>query len=705
VSAPAPGAAPARPPRLPALLAAALLAATLVGVPVQIYRAAALDFASASRDLLLAVFAAGLVAFAVLALVFLLAPAGLRRSAGPLLVAVAAYAWARSGFFPGPSVNLDGTAVTADLSTGWAGLLVPVAAGALLGALAVRRPRDAASVLAVLLAGSIVQSLATAASAWGSKAPTPGSAAASSLFEWSRRGNVLVLVLDAFQSDVFEDVLQAEPRLRDDLDGFRYYRLASSTAPTTYLSVPTIHGGFGYRPGQSVLDFYDEAIVEGSVLNRLARAGYRTSYSSIIGKCPRSVDDCTATVQLARTRVELLATEAAKLVDLGLYRVLPDAPRQAVLRQGRGPIAVLTGWTPLLDDAFVQLAALERLRFASTVTDSAPTAKMVHTTLTHPPGMLRADCSTGERRFDREAVRLQSQCAMRQVVGLFQRLRSGGAYDVTTIVILADHGYTFESTRAVGSKDPKFRRMVGSFNPTVLVKPAGARGPLTTSDAPIEIPDLPRALCGERECQPADVLRRLDEVDARRRRGIFWYTWNNSYWGMPQIPGLARYWIEGDLFRVDSWSRESASYEPGDPIEFRRGGNLGAYVGFGWARREATETAMADPQATVWLRGRFDPSREHLLVIEARPVGDLEPGSPAKVAVSVNGIEVGQIAALGAGARFETYRFAVPASVLSRSPDTLIRFSAQAPGAAPGRETARLSLRSLELRPQTPPLR
>jgi hypothetical protein len=295
---------------------------------------------------------------------------------------------------------------------------------------------------------------------------------------------------------VFEDVLQAELRLRDELDGFRYYRLASSTAPTTYLSIPTIHGGFAYRPGQSVLDFYREAVVERSVLNRLAKAGYRTSYSLVLGTCPQSVADCTATVALARTRIEVLASEAARLVDLGIYRLLPDAPRQAVLRNGRGPIAVLTGGTPL-DGAHVELAALERLRSESWVTDSTPTAMMFHTLLTHPPGVLRADCSTGERSFGREAVRQQSQCALRQVVGLFRRLRSEGAYDVTTIVMLADHGYTFESTRVADSADPKFRRMVGSFNPTALVKPAGARGPLTTSDAPIEIPDLPRALCGE----------------------------------------------------------------------------------------------------------------------------------------------------------------------------------------------------------------
>jgi hypothetical protein len=295
----------------------------------------------------------------------------------------------------------------------------------------------AATVLGVLLAGSLVQSLATAASAMGEQAS--GLRSAVSSLEWSRRGTFSSSSWTR-SSPTCSKTLQAEPRLRDELDGFRYYRLASSIAPT-YLSVPTIHGGFTYQPGQSVLDFYREAVVEGSVLNRLARAGTGRAtpdhwrVSAVRWRLHRHGG-------VARTRVEVLATEAAKLVDLGLYRVLPDAPRQAVLRHGRGPIAVLTGWTPMLDDTLMHLAALERLRSASTVTDSIPTAKMVHTTLTHPPGMLRAECSTGERRsFDREAVRLQSQCALRQVVGLFQRLRSDRAYDVTTIVILADHGY------------------------------------------------------------------------------------------------------------------------------------------------------------------------------------------------------------------------------------------------------------------------
>jgi hypothetical protein len=511
---------------------------------------------------------------------------------------------------------------------------------------------------------------------------------------------VLVLILDSLQSDVFEDVLEAEPRLRNELDGFRYYRLASSNGPTTYLSLPTIHGGTPYKPGESVAQFFHASVHEGSVLNRLAAAGYRTSYALGIGGCPKAVASCLGTIELARSRVEVAVQEASQLLDLGVYRVLPDGLRETVLRNGRGPLATMTGRAHLADRVAVEAAALGRLASASTVTDSPPTAKMIHSTITHPPAVLQPDCSPGERRHDREGARLQAQCAFRRIVPLLERLQAGGAYDVSNIVVLADHGYGMESRFATGSEDPKFRRMVGAFNPVVLVKPAATRGPLTTSDAPIELADVARALCAGAICSPADGLRHLDTADPGRTRAAFWYTWNHRYWNLSQIPGLTRYSIRGDLRRAGSWSREAAAYTPGTVIEFRRGGNLGRYVGFGWGRRESTHTWMVDAQATVWLRGRFEPARDYVLVL-AGQVDDASSAGPTRVTVEVNGVEVGEVTSTNSTPRFETYQITVPASVLSRSPETLICFSAKAGTSADGDPaSARLAVETLELRPR-----
>jgi hypothetical protein len=104
---------------------------------------------------------------------------------------------------------------------------------------------------------------------------------------------------------------------------------------------------------------------------------------------------------------------------------------------------------------------------------------------------------------------------------------------------------------------------------------------------------------------------------------------------------------------------------------------------------------MADAKANLRLRGRFEPDRDYVLVLEAEPSA-ATPEAPQRVAVDVNGVEVGEVVSKGPAPQFETYRFTVPASALTRSPDTTVGFSAK-PG--PGAEEARLAVRTLEFRP------
>jgi hypothetical protein len=256
-----------------------------------------------------------------------------------------------------------------------------------------------------------------------------------------------------------------------------------------------------------------------------------------------------------------------------------------------------------------------------------------------------------------------------------------------------------ESRFATGSEDPKFRRMVGAFNPVVLVKPAGARGALTTSDAPIELADVARALCGGAFCSPADGLGRLDAADPGRTRAAFWYRWNHRYWTLPQIPGLTRYSIRGDLQRVESWSREAAVYTPGTVLDFRRGGNTGPYLGFGWGRRQPTETWMVDPRATLFLKVAFE-ARDYGLLFDGTLSG-ASPESTGRVTVEVNGVEIGELTPTDAIGQFKRYRLPVPRDVLSRSPQTTILFSVKKLGAGPGPDPpeTRLGVQTLELRP------
>lgn len=538
------------------ILAAALLSVTaLVRVPMELYAVTIQDFSAASRDVVLAIFALGIAFFLLLVLLILLLPRRWRGGAATALVGASVYAWIRSGFFPGPSVSLNGVASTTDLSTGLAGLLVPLAGGVILAWLGTRQARITTTFLSVLLCGSVLRAGEMAASTWNVISPPPESAALS-LVEWSRHGNVIILILDSLQSDVFDEIVLNRPALGRQLDGFRYYRQASSSSPTTYLSLPTIHSGRVYDPRLSVVDFFVDAIREHSVLNRFAAAGYRVSCAMDGATCPKAVGNCLGVAALTRSRLGGGVEDAARLVDLGIYRVLPDGPRRLILERARGPLGAAVRW--LTNRSAADIAAFRHIVTASIASDSPPTAKVIHTMVAHPPFVLQEDCSVGEPVEGRAAALRHATCALNQVGDFLTRLKALGVYDVSNIVITADHGYGIDSRFVVDTEDLEFKRRVGAFNPLVLTKPAQSRGPLEASDAPIELADLAGALCQEQGCSPSPGLTNLANVDVGRERVAFWYVWKHQYWKLSHIPGLIRYTIRGDLRKRESWSEEAS---------------------------------------------------------------------------------------------------------------------------------------------------
>ena len=67
------------------------------------------------------------------------------------------------------------------------------------------------------------------------------------MFEFSKEQNVIILVLDTFQSDVFQEIIDEDPEYREMFDGFTYYRNAVGGHPTTYPSVTFILTGRHYN--------------------------------------------------------------------------------------------------------------------------------------------------------------------------------------------------------------------------------------------------------------------------------------------------------------------------------------------------------------------------------------------------------------------------------------------------------------------------
>ena len=59
-------------------------------------------------------------------------------------------------------------------------------------------------------------------------------------YRFSRHENVVIVLMDAFQSDLFADLLEKDPSLRETLSGFTFFPNTVGVARSTFLTMPAI---------------------------------------------------------------------------------------------------------------------------------------------------------------------------------------------------------------------------------------------------------------------------------------------------------------------------------------------------------------------------------------------------------------------------------------------------------------------------------
>jgi len=72
------------------------------------------------------------------------------------------------------------------------------------------------------------------------------------LARFSRAGNVVHIILDGFQSTIFEELLEEHPEIRQKLAGFTFFRGATTSSDVTYLSVPATLTGKPFKNQEKI---------------------------------------------------------------------------------------------------------------------------------------------------------------------------------------------------------------------------------------------------------------------------------------------------------------------------------------------------------------------------------------------------------------------------------------------------------------------
>ena len=425
----------------------------------------------------------------------------------------------------------------------------------------------------VVLVGSAARS--------GPDAAVTHAAAPEFVFELSRTDNVIHIVMDGFQSDIFQRIIERDRvALGPSLSGFVLFADHAGAFRTTIASIPAMLTGHAYRNEEPIRSFIQRRMAQQSLYSVLQEHGFDTDGISIHRPGLESATNGYLIPRPYVSDTDYVRFAGWQLVDLSLFRHAPHALKRWIYNDQRWRLQVRLGrgadgsTTERRYHANNGQAFLEDFIRQIRVGRDRPVYKFLHVGIPHLPIVLDADCEfIGVTRATRASYLEQSTCAVAVVTRLLDRLRVLGVYDDSVIVISSDHGVRLTPEEFVYDEPLPFGDLpavAGNSRALLAVKTANADGPLRISYAPTAITDIPvtimDALGIDESGFPGESALRLDDDD-RRERWYAWYPWSNADWNREYIQRLDLFSIDGRLGDRGSWTYRGTIFEPGTDLD------------------------------------------------------------------------------------------------------------------------------------------
>ena len=397
---------------------------------------------------------------------------------------------------------------------------------------------------------------------------------AESIYKFSSHTNVLHILADGFQSDIFEELVTEranDPRVNELFSGFTFFREHVGTFPYTHMSMPAILSGKVYLNHIPIKQHMREAVGGKTILRAARDAGYEVDIVTPGGSL-RTMYQLSAhnnfyviPPMLHLAQDEMPTYEAALLLDLSLFRLSPHFLKPLVYNDQRWFVQSLLAGRDYAGLQFFQhIAFIRNLRDNMTVERDAPVYKFLHLALSHNPMVTNKECRYAGKVLEtvRETVKFQSGCALDEILRLFEKMRALGIYDDALIVLMADHGAWVPPLRlgAVRRPDGKVETvdpfLTALAMPLLAIKRPGEKHTLRISDAQSWVPDTSRTIAESLRIETPFDGRNVYELDAEegRDRYFYFYDYSADDWKNDYLSAITEVKIAGLVRDINAWT-------------------------------------------------------------------------------------------------------------------------------------------------------
>ena len=447
----------------------------------------------------------------------------------------------------------------------------------------------------------------------------------STRFTFSPEKNVIILMLDTFQTDVFNEIINEDTYYKDIFRDFTYFRNTLSAFPKTYTSVPSFLTGNYYDNSVPMQDFLKKAYTSTSSVPKVLKDRGCTVELFPYPGTEKTIyfNEAIATNIKKRVTGSVIRSDVAFLLDISLFRYVPHFAKRFVyndqlwLLKRFFPVNESTEKKekdkPMVDGKVREFspAALRRMRdvgfirqmlIESVVGGTVCAFKYYHLNGLHRPLVLDEKLDVKKMSYsERSSFKTQGKACLEITKLFLDKLRELGVYDKSLIIVMADHGcadYPYGvklETAGLSETDDNVQKIPPHIKaaglPMLVIKPFGAAGEeIKISDAPVSLSDLPATIFTALgvETDPAGHSAfDLQENDTRTRK-FYYYNW--SGWVDGYLYHMQEYVVNGHSWLDGSW-RQGGVLQPanarevyryGTEVRFCRGGNAARYQGIGW---------------------------------------------------------------------------------------------------------------------------
>ena len=255
------------------------------------------------------------------------------------------------------------------------------------------------------------------------------------LYQFSSDSNTIIIILDSYQSDIFQEIINEDEKYKDMFDGFTYYRNSVGGFSTTYPSVSLILSGVHYDNSVPIKDFIKDTSLNHSIPVLLKQNGFRTSiseYLSLIYVSHDVFDDISPVpYENVRFHQDTKLDDTRFLIDLTLFRHIPQ------------PLKMIFFSDPLVPySGKMNPDLIMYERFNTEVTAGSPNAtfKVIHLNGVHRPYTLDENLEFQELPSNRTGYNAAAKAALSITDALLTNMKQQGVYNNSLIIIVGDHG-------------------------------------------------------------------------------------------------------------------------------------------------------------------------------------------------------------------------------------------------------------------------